>query len=286
MLRAVKLLNFGLPGSMNLLTFSLPKTIACLKSIRRNYPNHPDLFIHYSGADRRVNRFLKSVPNLKRIASIDIPGLSDTIDLGEVDSKTVFDRYIAWGDFFTEYENVLYLDVDTLILRPLDPLLDTDDFLIVDNCEPTEYVRIFHPDKLRDPALLALAEEDGFEHFQGLHDMANAGVFVIPKKLRSRQALEELVALTNRYASYLNYADQSAISLWCHSNKIQISKLYEFNYQITFFKSELSKKLDDIYVLHFSSRRKPDSWQFMKWDRIRRRMRLKLSILFFRYLLF
>jgi hypothetical protein len=26
MLRAVKLLNFGLPGSMNLLTFSLPKT--------------------------------------------------------------------------------------------------------------------------------------------------------------------------------------------------------------------------------------------------------------------
>lgn len=258
---------------------------ACLKSLVQNYPEHPQLFVYYDGKSERILKFLQGIPNTQLVPKIEIPGISDSLNLGEVGSATVYYRYFAWGDFFADFDNVLYLDVDTLILRSLDDLLDTSEFFVVENREPTQSVRVFDPNDLQDEGLCSLLAQDQLPTMQGEADMCNAGVFVIPRKLRSLQSQQQLVEITNRYNRYLKFADQSAISLWCRKNNIQFSTKYEFNYQITFFNSQLDRRLRDIYVLHFSSVRKPGTRKFLKWKRIALSLRIGLSLLFLKYLI-
>lgn len=259
--------------------------IACLKSIKKNYPKHPRLFIYYDGNDARILKLLRRVPNAEMVPSIEIPGISDNLSLGEVGSPTVYYRYFVWGDFFADFDNVLYLDVDTLVLRPLDRLFDTTEFFVVDNREPDDRVRVFDGADLEDESLCNMLAQDELPTMRGIADMCNAGVFVIPKKLRSSQSQKQLVDITNRYNRYLKFADQSAISLWCCKNKIPFSTKYEFNYQVTFFNSEIHRELRDIYVLHYSSPRKPLTEKFMKWKRLELSVRIGLSALFLRYLI-
>jgi len=258
---------------------------ACLRSLVRNYPKHPQLFVYYDGTNERVLKFLQGIPNLKLVPTIEIPGISDNLSLGEVGSATVYYRYFAWGDFFDDFDNVLYLDADTLVLRPLDEILQVQEFFVVENREPTESVRVFSANDLRDETLRVLLEQDKLPTMQEVADMCNAGVFVIPKKLRSRQCQQQLIEITNRYNRYLNYADQSAISLWCRKNDIPFSTKVEFNYQVTFFNTEVQRRLRDVYVLHFSSPRKPNTTKFLKWERIALPLRIGLSLLFLRYLI-
>lgn len=258
---------------------------ACLKSLMKNYPEHPRLFVYYDGKNDRILKFLHGIPNSQLMPKIEIPGISHRLNLGEVGSPTVYYRYFAWSDFFADFDNVLYLDVDTLVLRPLDELFDTTEFFVVDNREPDQSVRVFDPADLKEEGLCSLLAQDQLPTMQGVGDMCNAGVFVIPKKLRSLQSQKQLVEITNRYNRYLKFADQSAISLWCCQNNIQFSTKYEFNYQVTFFNSEIHRQLRDIYLLHFSSPRKPNTKEFREWKRIELSLRIGLSSLFFRYLI-
>jgi|GEM_PF-1217750 len=235
---------------------------ACLKSIEANYPGHPRILACYDGSDPAVLAFLDAVENLERVPYEQDDARLPGIHLGVVNSPKVFHRYLLWSEKFDAYDAILHLDVDTLVLKPLDALFETDEFFAVSDHSNTPAYRVFRAGLEQDQQLLAMLAEDGLPFPGGQDDMINAGVFVIPRRYRTRAQYDKLWELTRRYNSYLLFADQSAISLWCHLNGIRIATDYRFNFQAWFFYSDHffydgffgpAFSVDDIHVLHFSS---------------------------------
>ena len=99
-------------------------------------------------------------------------------------------KYLAWSELFEAYDNVLYLDVDTLVLRPLDDMLSTAEFLIIPDNEIRADARVFQVTEYANNHLLELLKEDGLPLFDERQDMCNAGVFVIPRDFRTNKHLQ------------------------------------------------------------------------------------------------
>ncbi len=235
--------------------------IACLKSIEANYPGHPRILACYDGNDDAVLAFLASVRNLERVPYEPDDARLEGISLGVVNSPKVFYRYRLWSERFDAYDDILHLDVDTLVLKPLDALFGRDAFFAVSDHSNPGY-RVLRSEARHDPQLVQRLAEDQLFFPDGQDEMINAGVFVIPKRYRNRAQYEKLWELTRRYNDYLLFADQSAISLWCHYNQIPIATDYRFNFQAWFFYSDAffydgffgpGFSVDDIHLLHFSS---------------------------------
>lgn len=231
--------------------FYFEHAMVCINSLRVNYPNHPTILVYYDGNIQIVLDRLKVLDKIKLmpydfLTSIDID--IEVVNLGLVNNSKVYFKYLLWTDCFEEYDNVLYLDADTLILKPLDHLFLQDDFYIISDNTQSHNHRLFYPEKRNDKKLLRYLREDCFSYPSNRDDMANAGVFMIPKKYRNEENLRDLISLTVRYNDYLMFADQSAISLWCHKNSIVIKNNFEFNYQPCFVRELL---LDfDVSIVH------------------------------------
>jgi lipopolysaccharide biosynthesis glycosyltransferase len=232
----------------------------CIESIKENYPGHPAILAFYDGDDGDIISYLSAVDKLKICAyepdyqqSI---GLNTGIlNLGVVNDYRVYFKYILWTDHFAEYNNVLHLDADTMVLKPLDHLFSTDGFFIVSN----HYDDLFYADSFEDGTLQVQLEEDGLAIAQK-DDMANAGVFMIPRQYRTPEHLAALLETTYRYNRHLKLADQSAISLWCHLNNIPISRQFQYNFQGYFYTGVLNEfDYTNIHIIHFAAGWKPES---------------------------
>lgn len=243
--------------------------IACMNSIKANFPRHPDVLAVYRGKastvlaalDRLGARRVRPPRGLRRRFA----GGPD----GPVGSRTVYDRFVLWADGFQGYDNVLYLDVDTLVLAPLDELFRKDGFMAVVNHEPTENVRVFDPVCAADAVLARLLREDGFDYPGGMDDMINAGVMLVPRHCRTPDQYRRLLDLFDRYRDYLLFADQSLLSLWCAANGFRPGRCFEYNYQSPFFTApDIDIPMEEIRVLHFSGVRKPPSAEFRSWERV------------------
>ncbi len=258
---------------------------ACLNSIARNYPNHPQLCVFYDGVSAECLDFLSSFANLRIVSNDEMLPLPADMPLGEVGHIGVYRKFFVWSSFFDLYGKVLYLDIDTLVLKPIDELFAKDDFVAVSNFEPLESVRIFDPAHWGNRELLAKLEEDGLSLPSAPNDMCNAGVLMVPARYRTSSNLATLFALTSRYQAYIKYADQSVISLWCRMNDIEFLKFFEFNFQAYFFGSDLAVdySLDTIKILHFTSSKKPYTLPFIMWPAIPKSIRWELARLFLFY---
>jgi lipopolysaccharide biosynthesis glycosyltransferase len=230
----------------------------CLNSIKDNYLSHPIILAFYDGSDKNIINYLKSIGNLKvmlyeRDYSYWIGLNMKRLNLGEINNKKVFFKYLAWSNQFDDYDKILYLDADTMILRPLDFMFEQDDFFSITDNSKLPY-GIFYPDKFRNATLLKKLEQDRLSYPLAKDDMINAGVFVIPKKYRNKKNLNKLIQITYRYNEFMMFADQSAISLWCHYNKIKIHTLYQYNFQACFYFNNVSDIMEcrDIHIVHFT----------------------------------
>lgn len=270
---------------------------ACINSIKTNYPDHPEILVFYRHTepfdepceelddivpamteerkeeikqlDENMIKFLKNQKNLKIMEFKEDKALTETLDLGPVDSPTIFLRYMLWSNQFDEYDNILHLDVDTLVMKPLDDLINQEDFFVTPNHEYFDFVRVFRKEQKDDPKLHTLLKKDILKYPDGMDDMCNAGIFVIPKKYRTKKYYNKLVQLTKRYNDYLQYADQSAISLWCRHFKIPFQAKYEFNFQTPYIEMpDVHVPLEDAHIIHFSSEFKPDHPEFKSWWRL------------------
>jgi len=265
----------------------------CYNSLLDNYPNHPILLVHYSGWRKERIDWLSYREDIRLYLKQDLPKeFSYRWYHEEVPSKMVYFKYLLWTNEYDEYDNILHLDADTIVLSPLDDLFEKTEFFVVKNNLPFKEVQVLSNSKAYEAyfiknnktyrkAVDPLLQEHGLTYPKHM-DMVNAGVFLIPKAYRTKQYLDSLLKITNDFGPFLVYADQSALSLWCIENGITPSSDYQYNFQMPVFdkllrsryKDDLSvgwyfsyKKdiLNNIKIIHFSGILKPDRTRFSKW---------------------
>lgn len=259
---------------------------ACLNSLAANFPHHPEVVVYYPGNSEPVLANLAKRNRLRLIQNLPGFRLPEQLSTGEVGSLRVYDKYFAWSSFFDDYANVLYLDCDVLILRPLDSLFQTDEFMVASNHEPDLNVAVFSPEHQTNSDLSRLLDEDELTYPYGPDAMCNAGVLLLPPSCRKGEFYESLLKFTCRYNKFVQYADQSAITLWCMKHDISPKLDLTYNFQTPFFGMEeelCQTPLSEISILHFSSKRKPDTFDFIMWQRIPKTKRQELARLFFSY---
>jgi|688.fasta_scaffold426406_2 lipopolysaccharide biosynthesis glycosyltransferase len=209
----------------------------CLNSIEENYPNHPVIIVQYSGENEEILQYLNTRTLLRVLQNkSSILNLKD-INEGIIPSKEIFSRYILWTDMFDEYDAILYLDCDTVVLKPLDELFNSKNFFSVYDFSPTG-VTLFKKKFHKDTYLKNLMVKDNFLLDLNDYKMMNSGVFLLPKKYRTKEQFDKLWALTERYSAYTAFGDQAAITLWCYSNEIKFSTKIEYNFQACFLLNE------------------------------------------------
>lgn len=231
---------------------------SCINSILSNYPSHPTILINYSGKHKVVDQKYISSGRIKFLHLSNDFGFS----LGPIKNSIVYDRLLLWSDLFGEFEKILHLDADTIVLQPLDELFESSEFYITsDNHKLARALKI-HDQRIRHnmdshktKQCNSLIVEDDLQSINKLHKMGNAGVFVIPRKNRGKSEFNAIMQLANRYNEYLAYADQSIISLWCARHGIEPKKHLKFNYQVRFL-VDCKTDVDDIHILHFSGEAK------------------------------
>ncbi|MEO5976059.1 MAG: glycosyltransferase [Chryseolinea sp.] len=232
----------------------------CINSIKDNYPKHPEILVFYDGNDPKKIAFLKRKnnlrimhyePNYEKSIGLKMKGLN----LGIADNYKVFFKYLLWTDVFSAYDNLLHLDADTMVLKPLDQLFKTNEFFAVDN----GYDFLFNQHMAKSPKLMRMLREDKIEYVDQKIQMMNAGVFMIPKRYRNGKQLTRLLELTKRYNRHMRFGDQSGISLWCHVNDISFNQLFQYNFA-GYYYTNLIENFDysNIHVFHFSAGWKPD----------------------------
>lgn len=248
-----------------LLTFDknyVDYAVACLSSIVSNFPNYPDVFISFEGAEHEGLERVLCFPRTRRIVFENEDSIIEGLDLGPLSSKAAFMRIFAWSSVFKDYDKVLYLDVDCLVLGSLDHLFEKDDFYMVKDLtiDPSSEFWIFKPGNAHNRELRDLLKEDGLAYEDVHYKMSNAGMFIIPKRFRTEANSKMLWRIARRYGEFLMLGDQSIISIWCTIHNIQGKKEYENNLQTTglfYFSMELPikklKKKNGIKIVHFNA---------------------------------
>lgn len=250
---------------------------ACINSIKRNFPLHPDLLVYYKGDDQHALDYLNSEKHVTLLSNLDFPDFGNYHK--KVQSEMVYCKYLLWSSLFSDYNNVLYLDSDTLVLSSLEDLFKLKEPFIVSNNLSFKEARIFKADKTRNPKLISSLNKYNISFPRGRHSMANAGVIMMPKWYRTWCFYDSLMSITEDMKEFFAYADQSAISLLCHYRNIRISRDYRYNFQTPLYGKAffprypgtppaflpIKSYLDEIKILHFSGPKKPGMKSFAEW---------------------
>ena len=218
-----------------------------LKSLQRNWPDHPIVLVQHTGLSKQSESVLGSFPGVlfcHSARSIEGP----PINLAPAaDRWATYLRLNLWNDDFADYDGILYLDADTIVLKPLDEILAINEFVIFKD-QNADTLGMFID--RGNQALQDLLSLDGF--ILGA-DMANAGVFVIPKRYRSGRAFEEITALLDRYNTYIRFADQTIINLWMLKHNIKPVDDRRYNFLVRQPHKVLqSLGLENVRILHFA----------------------------------
>jgi len=256
--------------------------IRLFNSIQENYPNHPILLIHYSSLNNNRIKWLRNKKNVKLYITKNLPkDFNYSWYHRDVQSKMVYFKYMLWTNDYDEYDNILHLDVDTLVVSPLDEVFEKKKFFVVKNNIPFKEVRILPGDKQYKSLIDQKLKAHGLAYPKH-DDMVNAGIFMIPKAYRTKEYLNSLLEITKDFGSLLVYADQSALSLWCLKNGISPSEEYQYNFQFPLFNKSLKPRyeghidvggyfslkndiLNKIKIIHYSGPIKPNYPEFMSW---------------------
>ena len=219
----------------------------CLNSLRINWVNHPKVFIFYDTLTSQFLDFLKTFNDRVKLVKIDND--HEFLNLGPVNNKIVYNKYNCWNKkYFDDFDNVMHLDCDTVILKPCDNIFNGDSRFFTNN-ESEDMARAFKNISI---------------------PMCNAGVFVVNKRHITDDNYKQLYEMTDTFSNESIFADQSIISMWCKSNDVKIEDDVYFNFQPQFlnFKDDGINKYnyDKISILHFAAR-KPDTISFHTWWR-------------------
>jgi len=245
---------------------------ACFNSLEENYPDHPIVLVFYEDLSEEFKEFVSKKNMFKLEHMKHNIWLENEFNLGPVGKGIVYIRYLLWTDYFNGYDDVLHLDVDTLVLGNLDDIFGRNQFTMFNNNEILHGVDIIERSDRAMEAVNSLLPNAHYDVWNP-PEYGNAGIFVIPKKYRNYDKIKshhkQLLTITRNISNVLIYADQSAINLWMRENNIPVSNEIEYNFQPHFFNyKENTYSLDDVKIIHFAAK-KADTIQFSLWWRMK-----------------
>lgn len=201
----------------------------CLSSIAKNYPNHPDVIIcHTNLREKDINRLKSILPLTEIHNTLRSPEIGPIMKHlpKYLDPKVFYARLLIWRDpIFQNYNNILYLDADTLVLDDCDAIFLHHQFYIVKESYTWDD-QIFINNK--EYQLLHLAQRDDI-NIEGI--AWNAGVFMLPKKYNTQEVFHELLTILSQYSKFIKWADQSVFAIWLMKRWFSPSKNTMYNFQ-------------------------------------------------------
>lgn len=227
---------------------------ACINSIKSNFPNHPLILAHYLGNNQNILDFLNETERLSRINHCLVQSKNDDFNLEHLglpySYNRKYHRFILWEDYFNQYDTIVYIDCDTLVLKPFPELFKLNEFFVVSD-NSTESV--FRSD-CDNRKLKSFTKEDSIDLDEIDNHLVNSGLLVIPKTYRTKEYRNQLWGLVHRYNEFTYFADQSIITLWMYLNQIPISKDYRYNFLIHFIGRPhiLRVDIESIKIIHFA----------------------------------
>ncbi len=232
----------------------------CLNSLKRNYPDHPMVLVYYEGSDSQVFSFIN---DLEKVDLLDIAYPSEkfkNLNLGVIGSIMTYSRFLLWEEYFNRFDTIVYLDCDTVILKPFPELFKHNHLFAVSDFSNTKAFNT----ELDTYDLKKLTLEDGID--LGQINMINAGVLAIPKSYRKKEHFSQIWSLTKRYNKYANHSDQSILTLWILLNKMPISNECKYNFQIGFITRSMFNEINvkDIKILHYAFWKPEKNIDFLK----------------------
>lgn len=224
----------------------------CLLSIKINFPNYPDIILYHTDLNdndiislyKISNKIIPIKNNLKDEESGPIMNHLKNIN----DHSVFYARFQIWNNpIFKNYNNVLHLDADTIVLNDLSELMNNRDFYIMQDVYEGED-KIFNNNT--DINLLKCLKKDKIN----IWNLAcNGWIFLVPQKYRTVQFYKQLMKILNNYKNYIKWADQSVLNVRLYKNNISIQKDLKYNYQHRLLlKSELKKDKHKIWIVHFN----------------------------------
>jgi hypothetical protein len=219
-----------------------------IRLLRQNYPDHPDVFFHAVNLDAAQVQNLASPPRVRcepvRFDAFD--GFPVIAAHCGASAQSLYGRFHIWKDGFHDYGNIIYIDIDTVVLGSLQHLCTMREFFIVKDV----YSEMLLDAVVLDPTSRTLNRLFAQDRIPPRLAAANGGVFVVPRRYRTADAFDEIVTLGHRYRDYLRWADQSVLNLWIAYRDIQVSSLLAYNYQYSLLRP--GPISDEIRIVHLN----------------------------------
>ena len=229
-----------------------------LASLHQHYPNHPEVLACIDGWSAQAKQRLQA--RFPFVSWIDVKELEWTAGPAmrhdeAFNHPVMYARWAALTKRFDQYDTIVYLDVDMLVLGPLDELCASAEMRAFEETYPEKDKLVFRDRASADLQQLLLA--DGLQH-QRWDVAANAGVLALPRSVRTAAHLAEAQRITRRYGHHLMWGDQSMLNIWMARHQLSVVHDCRFNYQL-----RLLWKLDrpccqfrDVRILHFNGQRR------------------------------
>lgn len=246
-----------------------------LKSLREHYPEHPPVILLHVDLTQDDILQLAEFPGVSvreiRLEDFSNFSLPDSIrgsihSYRDVDPRTIFARFLLWKPDLDNFDKVLFLDVDIIVVGKLDAMFAGE--VPVFTRETYEDGRVNFSDH-QAADLVSLLKEDQIE----LGPSANAGSFMLPRRVRTDENFDLLMRLATRYEAHLAFGDQSVLNLWLWKHGIRFQADYRWNFQIRLIDRIRSRELlrpdcnafglGQAGIVHFNGMRDEARWPKM-----------------------
>lgn len=229
----------------------LPHLKICLRSISKNYINHPDIVVCYTNLTEKdihhLTKIVQIIPLKNPINSEELWPIMSHLPKG-TDPRVFYARFLIRKlSLFQDYDKVLHLDADTIIMKNCDKVFDEQDFYIeqdVYNWKDQIYIDNESPELLKLLVANSLSTEQ---------KAWNAWVFMLPKKYNNSKEYKELMNIVSDYKPYIKRADQSILNIWIAKKWISLSSQRNYNFQ---HRLVVDSKYDSLFeqasIIHFN----------------------------------
>lgn len=255
-----------------------------LNSIKRNWFDHPTILLFLSTdveEQYEVEYNQKERVVVKRFNPNDFEYRKYLVDKKDKFSSKGFNDagfFIInfWSQMYENYNNILILDADMLVLKNLTFLFEDDNFLGISAANES-ILPAFSNTFPTVTKILAYLTAYAKALYNGIflkrYESLNSGVIKIGKQDRSARKYKAMLRILKTFRKYCP-SDQEIIFLWTKKFKKPIQTDFRLNFQARFFNAlkentlphnlaaAIHEAANDIHILHFNGV-KPDNPDFL-----------------------